>query len=555
VLITGKIAGSFLVTAIAVLAQGPLIYNRSVYNAASFLPPGIPGSPIARGSIFSIFGTRIGPATAVRAQSFPLGTTLGNVSITFAQGGTTVNVLPIFVSATQINAIMPSNAPLGTGALQITFNNGRSNFIPVRVAAASFGIFTALGTGIGPGILQNFVTQAEQPINSPTIPAQRGQVITLWGTGLGAVAGGDNVAPPAGNLPVQVEVFVGGQRADVLYSGRTPCCSGTDQIVFRVPETAPIGCWVPVVVRTAGTTVSNTVTMSIGQTGASCPADVFPEVAATLINGGKGGASLLTRVTTRHDGPLAIADVTGDYHAFTAVTAPQSPFPFHPVLSLPPAGTCTAYASQGDLLRGDADLLPGTLPATPQLDFGSSFQVTGPRGARTLSSLVATAHAGYFGGMIGNNLLRDTRYLDPGSYSISGIGGMTVGPFSASIDVPGPLTWTNREQIGFVNRGQPLNIAWSGGASGQFVVISGFSVDLPTNSTALFSCVAPPGAASFSVPATAMANFPASRANPLQSKGVIYVISIPASGPLGAPGLDMGFALFSYINGKSVLFQ
>jgi uncharacterized protein (TIGR03437 family) len=549
----GKIIGFFLVSAIAVRAQGPLIYNRSVYNAASFLPAGIPGAAIARGSIFSIFGTRIGPATGVQAQSFPLGATLANVSITFAQGTTTVNVLPIFVSATQINAIMPSNAPLGVGALQIAFNNGRSNFIPVRVAASAFGIFTALGGGIGPGILQNFVSQAEQPINSPTIPAQRGQVITLWGTGLGAVTGGDNVAPPAGNLPVQVEVFVGAQRAEVLYSGRTPCCSGTDQIVFRTPETAPMGCWVPVAVRTAGATVSNTVTMAIGEAGASCAADAFPEVANTLINGGKLGASLLTRVTTRHDGALAIADVTGDYHAFTAVTAAQTPFPFHPVLSLPPAGTCSAYASQGDLLRGD--MLPGTLPATPQLDFGSSYQLTGPRGSRTLSSLVANAHAGYFGGMISNSLLRDTRYLDPGSYSISGIGGMTVGPFSTSIDVPEPLTWTNRDQIGFVNRGQPLNIAWRGGGSGQLVVISGFSVDLPANSTALFSCVAPPGANSFSVPATAMANFPASRANPLQSKGVIYLTSIPVSGPLGAPGLDAGFALFSYINGKSVLFQ
>src|SRR5690349_8576104 len=56
---------------------------------------------------------------AVQANSFPLGTTLANVSITVTQGGTAVNAIPLFVSASQINAIMPSNAPLGTVTLRV----------------------------------------------------------------------------------------------------------------------------------------------------------------------------------------------------------------------------------------------------------------------------------------------------------------------------------------------------------------------------------------------------------------------------------------------------
>src|SRR5262249_50898869 len=152
---------------------------------------------IARGSIFSIFGARLGPSTAVTANTYPLGTTLGNVSIALKQGSTTVNVLPIYVSPSQINAIMPSNAPLGAGSLQVTVNGTRGNMAPVAVANSAFGIFTALGSGGGPGILQNFVTQANQPINSPTITAQPGQTITLWGTGLGPVPS-DTIAPSAG---------------------------------------------------------------------------------------------------------------------------------------------------------------------------------------------------------------------------------------------------------------------------------------------------------------------------------------------------------------------
>src|SRR5262249_19036970 len=161
--------------------------------------------------IFSIFGRALGPSTGVSANSFPLGTTLSAVSITVNQGNTHVNAIPVYVSASQINAIMPSNAPLGAASIKVTVGNFSSNMAPVRFTGIAFASFTALGPGIGPGILQNFIAPTTQPINSPTVSAQTGQAITLWGTGLGPVlSGGDNVAPPVGNLPVKTEVFVGG---------------------------------------------------------------------------------------------------------------------------------------------------------------------------------------------------------------------------------------------------------------------------------------------------------------------------------------------------------
>src|SRR5262249_36619380 len=157
--------------------------------------------------------------------------------------------------------------------------NARSNPAPVQVANSAVGIFTATGLGIGPGILLNYISAKSQPINSATVTAQPGQVITLYGTGLGPIAAPDNVAPPAGNLPVQTEVFVGGLPATVAYSGRSPCCAGLDQVVFTVPKNAPAGCWVPVFVRTGGATVSNVVTMAIGPASAACyavPAGTAP---------------------------------------------------------------------------------------------------------------------------------------------------------------------------------------------------------------------------------------------------------------------------------------
>jgi len=546
--------GAFLGSA---FAQLPLIYNRSVYNAASFLPAGLPSGAIAQGSIFSLFGANLGPSQTAKANSFPLGTNLAGVTLNVIQGSTTVSAIPVYVSPSQINAIMPSDAPLGAAALQVIYNNARSNMSPVRITNNAFGIFTALGTGLGPGVLQNFVTAGNQPINAPTISAQPGQTITLWGTGLGPVTGGDNVPPPAGNLPVQTEVFVGGVSAKVVYSGRTPCCSGTDQIVFQVPANAPQGCWVPVYVRTAGTTISNVVSIAIASSGGTCTNPTLPIISSSFLNGGKLGAAIVARGITLEDiGVTAPVNVTADYHLSFGFTLSGATFPFNPAITLPPPGTCTVYAEQGELMNTNP--LPGSLPPPTSLDFGPPFLLTGPNGSHMLNTTFGgPVRAGFLGGQISNNILPDSLFLNPGSYSVTGFGGADVGAFMTSFTIPQPLTWTNQTQLVTVKRTQPLTLAWAGGSSSDMNYIVGVGEDLPSNSSAVFVCVVPPGATSFTVPADMLANLPATRPNPLQSKDVIYLIT--AQGPsiqsLKATGLDKGATASYLINGKTVVFQ
>jgi uncharacterized protein (TIGR03437 family) len=173
---------------VLVFPQTPLISPKSVLNAASYAAPGLPHGSIAQGSIFSIFGTSIGPSTPSPPLAFPLSTSLGGVSIKVFQGATSVNAYPIYVGAGQINAIMPSNAPLGRASVQVTINGIPTNPAPVTVVNASFGIYTINSAGIGPGVLFNYVSSSNQPINAPGTSATPGQVMTLWGTGLGPVA-------------------------------------------------------------------------------------------------------------------------------------------------------------------------------------------------------------------------------------------------------------------------------------------------------------------------------------------------------------------------------
>ncbi len=533
--------------------QAPAINYRGVVNAASMAPQGLPGGAIAQGSIFTISGSNLGPAAPVAATTFPLGSSLGGVSIRVFQGNTSVNALPLFVSSSQINAIMPSNAPLGMASVQVTYNSQASNASPVRVASSVFGIFAAGNTGFGPGILQN-ITAQNQPGNNLLAPATRNQTVTILGTGLGPITGADNVAPPSGNLPTQVEVFVGGQSAGVKSSGRSACCAGVDQITFTVPASAPLGCWVPVIVRTGGTTVSNAVTMAISSDGSPCSEPANP-LAQAFIQGGNIGTLMLFRAAVHEDtGVLAPVDVSNDVFYYDFAAVPSNPFAYAFFLSQPPAGSCNLFMQAGDFWTNTTPP-PANPPA--RLNPGSSFTLTGAAGAQNLT-VDPAARALYLGTFAPfapglPNLLT----LNPGNYTVSSVGGAAVGAFQAQLSMPATFSWTNRDQISPVDRTKPLTLTWTGVGPQQSVGILGGNVDLPTNSSAIFFCVAPPGSASFTVPAQVLNVIPAARANALRSKGAIYLfnMTLDDGAPLSVPGLDSALAIAGHLQGRTVTFQ
>jgi uncharacterized protein (TIGR03437 family) len=534
--------------AAALQAQLPAINPRGVVNAASLLASGVPAGSIAEGSIFSVFGSTLGPATGVHASSFPLGTSLSGVSITVTQGATNVNALPVYVQQSQINAIMPSNAPLGWVSLRVIYNNAFSNPSPVYVVHDSPGIFSATGSGGGEAAVQNVGSSGIGPQNSNQLTAKLGQTAQLYLTGLGPITTPDNQAPPANSPTTPVEVWVGGVAATVSYSGRSPCCSGLDQIDFVVPASAPEGCWVPIQVRTSKTNVSNGVSMAIAANGAACtePENSFTRA---IINGGALGTLSLTRTTIHEDvGVSNPIDLTGDTLNYSALKQPGGPFVSPPLLAAPPPGTCTVYAGLGDYWT-TGQIADST--AFTRLDPGTQFNVTGAGGSQSVTLAGGTAP-------LGSTLplwsLPDTSFLNPGKYTVSGIGGADVGAVKASITVPSPLTWTNRDQTTMVSRSQPLTLTWSGGPAGQVVTILGENSDLRTNSSALFYCVAPAGATSFTIAPQILQALPPTRPNPIDSTSIIFLISSSPT-PLIATGLDAGQASALYKTGKTVIFQ
>ena len=107
---------SFVLATAGVFAQAPAIGVGGVLPAATYTPDGLPSSGIAQGSFFTIFGTNMGPASSpplTGGAAVP--TTLGGTSVAVTVGGTTTAALLFYVSANQINAVLPSATPVGTG--------------------------------------------------------------------------------------------------------------------------------------------------------------------------------------------------------------------------------------------------------------------------------------------------------------------------------------------------------------------------------------------------------------------------------------------------------
>ncbi len=523
----------------------PVIGQGGIINAASYTPASMAAGALARGSFFTIFGSDLGPAQYQSQTSYPLLTRLGGVSVKITAGSSSVNAYMVFVSASQINAILPSNAPTGDVQISVTYNGVTGAGAPAKVVDNNFGIFST-ANGRGPGIIQNYVSATELPLNTRSATAKPGQVEVLLGTGLGPISAPDNDTPPVGNLPVAVQVLVGGKTASVSYSGRMPGVAGVDQINFQVPADAPHGCYVPVQVK-VGNTFSNAVTMAIDAQGRPCSDPLNPF--SDLVSGGrKGGSIFLVRANAHAqiDPSQAPIDLTLDLGiaAFEDNTG-KGEIGFNPLFSLPPVGTCSAYAGNLDLsslLFNPSGIAGGTGLLGKDLDAGSAISVTGPKGNTIpLKHLDTESNTGPYVGLLGGVIpLGDSPnlppFLDPGTFKVSGAGGKDVGPFQASVTIAPPVTWTN--QMTAFDRSQSLTFTWSGGDDSKLVLIAGAGLDQSSKAAGGFFCFVPSAPGSFMVPATVLGNLPPGSSSSL---GAVIIGSFPTNyARFSATGLDSG---------------
>jgi len=240
----------------AVIAAGSSghIMRLNPFSAASF--PGVLGagnaangtidSAVTPNEVVTIYGIGIGPPTPVTAQPVPLVNSVAAGSYPESLGGVQVsfNGQPaalFYVSSNQINLGMPYGM---ASPVVIKISNNGVVFGPFAIAAAAEvpipGIFrNADGSGA--------VLNQDGTLNTQANPAHEGTIITLWGTGVMGLAGGngseDGGAIPAQFFNLSSQGFVSlPYSMPITYAGSAP---GLDGGIFQINAQVPQGLFGP----------------------------------------------------------------------------------------------------------------------------------------------------------------------------------------------------------------------------------------------------------------------------------------------------------------------
>jgi uncharacterized protein (TIGR03437 family) len=227
----------------------PTFSTENIVNAANFAAGAAPGALLA------LYGIGLGSNWQTAAGSAP---TLAGASIQI--GGVSVPVPLVYASPTEVHFQMPFEAS-GATTLTFTREDGSATTVGVNVADSQPGLFTADGSGTGPANAR----LADASVLSTANPVNRGDAVTLYATGLGAVS----PAVPTGTVPATpstcvnpVKVTVGDRILDPDFAGLEAAVPGLYRITVRIPSDLSATGYV-LVKLTVAAVDSNTATVAV----------------------------------------------------------------------------------------------------------------------------------------------------------------------------------------------------------------------------------------------------------------------------------------------------
>jgi uncharacterized protein (TIGR03437 family) len=204
-------------------AAGTLVAANSAYGTYALAPE----------TIASIYGSNLAAAPQ-QAQSQPLPTTLGGVTVTLKDANGGVFPAPLFyVSPNQVNWLIPKGA--ASGVATVTLANGSATFTgTATVASTAPGLYTANSTGQGPAVAQatngqtysnTFRCSSTGDCTLVPIDVTSQPYLILYGTGI------------RGAAQANVSVRIGNIDAPVAFAGAQGAYAGLDQVNVSLPAT------------------------------------------------------------------------------------------------------------------------------------------------------------------------------------------------------------------------------------------------------------------------------------------------------------------------------
>lgn len=247
----------------------PSVNDGGIVSNASFAPG---TNPLAPGTIIAIFGAGLTDGSSAESSAFGND---GKLLTTLAGARVTINGIaaPIFSAfPTQINAQAPAElAGVTSATIEVTVAGQASAPRTFFVDSISPGIFTVPSGGQGPGA----ITHADGSLVTTQNPARPGEVVIIFGTGLGQVNPPVATGAPAAGLHTTVAtptVTIDGLPAEVQFSGLAPGFVSLNQVNVRVPPSTRSASDIPVVL-TIGGKQSNTVRIAVLDSSVPPPSD------------------------------------------------------------------------------------------------------------------------------------------------------------------------------------------------------------------------------------------------------------------------------------------
>ena len=159
----------------ALSPTGVYLNPQGIVNAASSAPF---TARIAPGELLTLYGNNLAASLAIAPQ-VPFPTTVGNVQV-MVNGA----AVPIYyVSPTQISVIVPYGITGSIAQFQVSNAGTLSNTVTMAIGTTAPGVFTVPPGGLSDGA----VLHADYSLVTPQSPAQIGETVQVYMTGLGAV--------------------------------------------------------------------------------------------------------------------------------------------------------------------------------------------------------------------------------------------------------------------------------------------------------------------------------------------------------------------------------
>ena len=215
-------------------SSGVYLSPTGVVNAASSAPF---TAGVSRGELITLYGANIGPSAIQFASTVPFPTTLAGVQVLINN-----RPAPIYyVSSGQVSVIVPFETTGSVAQIQVVNNQSSSNMVTELVNPTTPGLFSIPAGGIGYAAAEH----ADGSLVSPSHPAQVGETIAVYVTGLGDVLPSiaDGAPGVSSSTTNTITAAVNNTLATVAYAGLAPSLVGLYQVNVTIPSGVAAGDW------------------------------------------------------------------------------------------------------------------------------------------------------------------------------------------------------------------------------------------------------------------------------------------------------------------------